>query len=714
MKRFVFVICLFVFVFSSVSLVQAKKIYISSSVNNDLYGLLVKENFNVKRYDTPLDAINNAEIGAGVIITATSYPFQPVKVDADFYKIANEKKIRLFIEYVDEYPNVDINKSVFKGELERGVISSDFFSPKLRKMDLLGLNDCHIFIARVEKPLISYAKVAGFDVAQFGLVDTDVIPLLFKDHNNLVSLTCMTNFKKARYAPVTSWNSVWNKILSWLLDDKNISLNKWESDPMPSYAEDEILPSDARKNAICRGTEWLYNGRFLIHPSWRDFVLMNQGDGTHPFGKPVEKNKLIGNGSEGVLEGHASRIYYDGTEQYRYWLRNDVQGEVSFLLASAASLLGNKKYSSSSENIIDYMFYTAEFRKGARNLKDSASYGLLGWANTHPYVFYNDDNARAILGVIGASAFLKSERWNKYIVECILANFRTCSKQGFQGGRLEEPEILSKGWEYYCQRDFVNPHPHFEAWMWACYLWLYDKTGYKPLLDKAKTAIRITMEAYPDKWSWTNGIQQERARMILPLAWLVRVEDTKEHRYWLDLVVHKLLENQVECGAIREELGNPSQGMFGSVHSNKDYGVTEAPLIAQNGDPVADMLYTSNFAFFALNEAAHATGDLYYKNAVEKLSDFLIRIQVKSKEHIDLDGAWMRAFDYDRWDYWASNADAGWGAWSTLTGWIQSWIVATHVLLEKDQSYWEVTKHLDVKNDFNDAIWMIKNMNDVQ
>lgn len=46
--------------------------------------------------------------------------------------------------------------------------------------------------------------------------------------------------------------------------------------------------------------------------------------------KTCRKNKLIGNGSEGVLEGHASRIYYDGTEQYRYWLRNDVQGEVSF------------------------------------------------------------------------------------------------------------------------------------------------------------------------------------------------------------------------------------------------------------------------------------------------------------------------------------------------------------------------------------------------
>ena len=33
------------------------------------------------------------------------------------------------------------------------------------------------------------------------------------------------------------------------------------------------------------------------------------------------------------------------------------------------------------------------------------------------------------------------------------------------------------------------------------------------------------MKAYPEEWHWTNGLQQERARMILPLAWLLRVED---------------------------------------------------------------------------------------------------------------------------------------------------------------------------------------------
>ena len=183
---------------------------------------------------------------------------------------------------------------------------------------------------------------------------------------------------------------------------------------------------------------------------------------------------------------------------------------------------------------------------------------------------------------------------------------------------MEEPQILEKGWQFFNDRDYTNPHPHYESWMWACYLWLYNKTGFKPLLDKAKSGIRITMEAYPDKWSWTNGIQQERARMILPLAWLVRVEDTAEHRQWLDAVVRKLLENQMECGAIREELGAEGTGQFGGAKSNRDYGQTAAPLIAVNGDPVSDMLYTSNFAFFALNEAAHATGNADYNIAVEK------------------------------------------------------------------------------------------------
>ena len=63
-----------------------------------------------------------------------------------------------------------------------------------------------------------------------------------------------------------------------------------------------------------------------------------------------------------------------------------------------------------------------------------------------------------------------------------------------------------------------------------------------------------------------------------------------------------------------------------------------------------------------------------------------------------LDGAWFRAFDYESWDYWASNADAGWGAWSTLTGWIQSWIVGTQVLLEENTSLWDLLSDMDMSD----------------
>lgn len=76
------------------------------------------------------------------------------------------------------------------------------------------------------------------------------------------------------------------------------------------------------------------------------------------------------------------------------------------------------------------------------------------------------------------------------------------------------------------------------------------------------------------------------------------------------------------------------------------------------------MLYTTNFAFVGLCEAAKATNDSTYVKAVNQMRDFLIRIQVKSDKFRNVDGAWFRAFNYQDWNYWAANADAGWGAWS--------------------------------------------------
>jgi len=51
-----------------------------------------------------------------------------------------------------------------------------------------------------------------------------------------------------------------------------------------------------------------------------------------------------------------------------------------------------------------------------------------------------------------------------------------------------------------------------------------------------------------------------------------------------------------------------------------------------------------------------------------------------------MDGAWMRSFDYEKWEYWGSAADIGWSAWSVETGWVNAWIATVLMLEERGES----------------------------
>src|SRR5690606_12763905 len=168
----------------------------------------------------------------------------------------------------------------------------------------------------------------------------------------------------------------------------------------------------------------------------------------------------------------------------------------------------------------------------------------------------------------------------------------------------------------------------------------------------------------------------EIARMILPLSFLVRIDSDPTYLSWLRRMTSELLAQMEPCGAIREKLGLPGYGLFSAPASNEAYGVTEAPVIQQDGDPACDLLYTVNFAFLGLREAARATGDPGLEQAEDRLADFLCRIQIRSEAHPYLDGTWMRSFDYRYWEYWGSSADAGWGPWCVESGWCNAWIAS--------------------------------------
>ena len=670
---------------------SGRTIYVSTqTTDNDLVNLLEKERFKIIRGDSVSKTLESAKPGSAVILVANEYPEKPQILSEKDLGTIKEKGLRVFAEFATLRLRSGTGELELKEISVERVVVTEPIGDNLKPMDLLTINRAVYIKTEATDPMMVIARVAGFDTAVYGLEDTPYDPLVFKDGENLwIGTSKLTDFARLRFMPESKWKPFWESILSELTGNE-VTFKEWPKMIAPAYSEKEKLPKTARSEAIQKGIEWFYNGHFLIHQDWKESWIMKYiGDGTMPIGPELPEDAPNGDGSLGVLEGHCSAIYKDGRQAYRYWIRDDIQGEASMAFAIAGEVLNNQEYKAVAERLSDYSF--KEFQDGPRSDPNSPTYGLLGWAYTHKWVYYGDDNARSILGSILAGKVLGTDKWKKNLDAAIEANLNTTGKNGFRGPRLHEQDIQANGLEYYQNRELINPHPHFESWLWACYLWQYANTGDKKYLETAEKGISLTMAAYPDGWSWTNGIQQERARMVLPLAWLYRVSPTEEHKAWIDRITADIAKNQVECGAIREELGDPSKGSFGAERSNADYGRNEAPLIFRNGDPVADMLYTSNFAVFALNEAACATGDPRIRKMADDLGEFLVRIQARSEGRKNVDGAWFRAFNYRDWDYWASNADAGWGAQSTLTGWIQSWIITTLALMEKGTSYWDIT-----------------------
>ena len=239
-----------------------------------------------------------------------------------------------------------------------------------------------------------------------------------------------------------------------------------------------------------------------------------------------------------------------------------------------------------------------------------------------------------------------------------------------------------------------------EAYLWACYLWAYQQTGYELFYERAENALRMTMKQYPNGWRWTNGLAQEKARILLPLAWLVRVKDTPEHRAWLRTAVDGLVALQEPCGAIREELGPAGQGHVPAARVERSVrrrrGLAD-PAERRSGERLA---LHDELRLPGLARSGGGAGTRPPK-AEEKLAKFLCRIQVRSEAQPSLDGGWFRAFDFKRWEAWASNADAGWGAWAIESGWTQGWITSVLGMRQMKTSLWDLVTKTGIAKDFD-------------
>ncbi len=671
----------------------AAALVLCSSGENDLYQVLCANGVATERYDRAVSAVEAASPGSGVLILADGYPGATTEIPDAVFERAVEKHLRLYVEYPSALPEL-IAGEPRRTKYERAVVASDIFGKSLAPLRVLAIHDCHFVPYESDASHIVAARVAGFDTAVFGLENTETFPILFEHPNGnaLVSTTKLSQFVTARYAPKDAWQAIWQVILNWVQPDGALPLLDWETTVGPTYGRDEELPPDAVKKAVARGIDWHTTARLLPHESWKEkyheFRKLLKVDPNNPVAQRPDPQWPSGDGEWGLLEGVSSNIQHDGYQPIRWWFRSDSIGESSLAFALRSRLDGDERSRRVAANLLDWLY----FKSGLfQNDREKPNYGLLHWA-WDSLSLYGDNDVKAILGCMGTAALLDTAQWDEVLLADILANFRTTGIYGYRGRALNDTELLSRGWQHYWRAETIHYAPHYQAWIWATYLWLYDKTGYEPLLERTRNAIRMMMEAYPDNWRWTNGIQQERGRMLLTLAWLIRVDDRPEYRTWLRTIAEDMQKCQDACGGIREELGELEKGGYRPPQSNDEYGLHEASLIQENGDPVADMLYTCNFTFLGLHEAYAATGEAQYREMADRLADFLVRIQVRSERHPELDGGWFRAFDYERWDYWGSNADAGWGAWSIEVGWTQAWIPTVLSMRELDLNLWEMTQ----------------------
>ena len=709
--------------FQSCTKTKLNNICLSCKEDNDLYLTLLENKISCSRYNTPEEAIKTASDGEGVMILADGYPGITTPLDDALFEKARKKKLRLFVEYPSYLPGMEVGAPIGT-HWERAVISSGAFTPELQKLRILAIHDCRYVPVNIENPDIVIARVAGFDSAVYGLpkVTFPILSEIPQSEDNgglMVSTTKLSQFITGRYAPADAWRAIWKHVLAWLQPNRKIEALKWAPAVRPSFNPNEALPADAEKKALERGISWYFNSRMIVsNPSSAKYDLPSNGpepasanpDTTkdwpygHRVGLKPDSNTPVGDGKLGVMEGFDAKIFSTGYQPVRWWRRNDCNGEAAGAISLAGLALENPDYLKIGGNIGDWLYFTSPMSLGDRSDPYHPAYGLVGWNDVPEYtgpksmngyeVYYDDDNARTALGIILSAAIQKTDRYDVRLSRNLLALMRITGKRGFLPDRINQPSLIQKGWKSYFHDADAFFSPGMQSYVWAYYLWAYNQTGYDLFLKRTKNAIAETMNTFPSHDFWNKS---NRSRMLLPLAWLIKIEDTPEHRAWLHQMAESL--NQEPNGAIRDEMRSGSWAS--PPKSNEEYGTSEAVLLQTRDDLVGDLLYTMNFAFVGLHEAAMATGDNYYKEAEDKLAGFLCRAQIRSEKHPELDGGWFRAFDLKNWEYWASNTDSGWGAWCIESGWSQSWITIVLAMRQIRTSFWDMTRESRIKENFD-------------
>lgn len=437
------------------------------------------------------------------------------------------------------------------------------------------------------------------------------------------------NFNKARFAPRAAWEKLIRYIACWITGSKPSAM----PEPVVQYGIGEDITEETtfekyRREAIDRGISWL-------------------------------QQFLVDDGKGGIREGLCHKISPDGQQFRLDSVRNDCSGEASGAFRMYAHLYGSNAAKQTAENLDSFTY-------GPMVVKGGLFDGFMRWTDEAWQVCYQDDVARCVLSGLYNCIFLGDDAVFPEICRVLDFLVNTTAMDGCRVARTDMYEMSEESFTQLTAAEHGCTSAHYNGYYLAALLLAYKYGKNSRYLEVGRRGLETLMSLYPETCR-EQSETEEMCRLILPLAVLYDVTGEEKHREMLYRVVRDLENHKHPSGGYYEwDTG------YKAVCSRESSG--ECSILTENGDPVADMLYSVNWLPVGFAYAYHVTGDEWFRALWKDVVRFCIKSQIISDNPL-YNGGWCRAFDMELGEAYGCPHDAGWAAYACETGWTNAEIL---------------------------------------
>lgn len=462
---------------------------------------------------------------------------------------------------------------------------------------------------------------------------------IWKCFGNTVMMTSfqMHNFNKARFAPRSAWMKLITYIAEWLTGSKPLQMPESvvQYNTKVDLSEQRTFEK-YRRRAIDKGLGWL-------------------------------ENFLIDHGSGGILEGLQHDIDPEGNQKLAPTIRTDCSGECAGAFNMYASIYKKEDYAEIGKNLESYVYGPMVVRGGMFD-------GMMRWTETAWGICYQDDVARAILPALYDCVFGGNDEYFPLIRHILDFLVKTTAKDGTRVNRTDRINLNEQSMAELAMAEKGYNSAHYNSYYSAALLLAYKYCGDARYLEVGRRGLETLMKLYPETVR-EQSETSEMCRLVLPLSILYDVTGEEQHREMLYRVTTDLQR-------VRHPFGGYKEWDTGyKARRNRNSKNDECSILTENGDSVADLLYSCNFLPIGFAYAYLATADEWFYDLWRDIVEFFIRTQTLS-EHTLIDGSWCRAFDMDLCEAYAAPHDSGWATYSCETGWTSAEILMGMMFLD--------------------------------